>query len=98
MKRIFEAFACLIAGGLLVFLPMFMLLGNARADYEAQRSELDETRAQVVDLENERVVVYCRGVIDQFLAGIDDPEIVARNDQVCLEIMAEGTPPGFRGP
>lgn len=98
MKQTIYFLTGFVAAGLGVFLVMLMLVGSVREEASELRGELDGARAQVADLESEQLVVYCRGVIDQFLGGINDPEVISRNDQSCLEIMRVGIPPGFRGP
>lgn len=104
MRRTFEAFVCLIAGGLLVFLPMFMLYGAAKTDFEEQRAELDLARAAVVELEGERLAVYCRGVADAFAVhkqvALPIPDEWYRQvEQFCLDGIPSGDhAPGFRGP
>lgn len=98
MKQTIYFLSGFVAAGVGVFLVMLMLLGAAKDEATELRDDLDGARAQVVDLERDQLAIYCRGVIDQFLAGITDADIRERNDQVCMEIMRAGVPDGFRGP
>lgn len=103
MKGVVSVVVGLVAGAVGVgLLMLFLYVNPIKADLADTNAELAQTRAELVEAETDSqadaLFNYCRGVIDQFLAGATDPEVIARNDEICLDIMSQGPPPGFRGP